>query len=166
MRIFTVGSNDAGQRLDKFLTKALPTLPKSLMYKYIRTKKIKVNRKRAEQNTMLSPGDEVQLFIREEFFDLPQNDTEALYRIKPKLSIVYEDENIMLLDKRPGVLVHEDKEGGENTLIMHVQAYLAQKGEYDPKDELSFARAMQSHRQKYGRNSYSRKKCHCLACNE
>ncbi len=142
MRIFTVGSNDAGQRLDKFLTKALPTLPKSLMYKYIRTKKIKVNRKRAEQNTMLSPGDEVQLFIREEFFDLPQNDTEALYRIKPKLSIVYEDENIMLLDKRPGVLVHEDKEGGENTLIMHVQAYLAQKGEYDPKDELSFAPAL------------------------
>lgn len=142
MRIFTVGSNDAGQRLDKFLTKALPTLPKSLMYKYIRTKKIKVNRKRAEQNTMLSPGDEVQLFIREEFFDLPQNDTEALYRIKPKLSIVYEDENIMLLDKRPGVLVHEDKEGGENTLIMHIQAYLAQKGEYDPKDELSFAPAL------------------------
>ena len=142
MRIFTVGSNDAGQRLDKFLTKALPTLPKSLMYKYIRTKKIKVNRKRAEQNTMLSPGDEVQLFIREEFFDLPQNDTEALYRIKPKLAIVYEDENIMLLDKRPGVLVHEDKEGGENTLIMHVQAYLAQKGEYDPKDELSFAPAL------------------------
>ena len=142
MRIFTVGSNDAGQRLDKFLTKALPTLPKSLMYKYIRTKKIKVNRKRAEQNTMLSPGDEVQLFIREEFFDLPQNDTEALYRIKPKLSIVYEDENIMLLDKRPGVLVHEDKEGGENTLIMHVQAYLAQKGEYDPKDELSCAPAL------------------------
>lgn len=142
MRIFTVGSNDAGQRLDKFLTKALPTLPKSLMYKYIRTKKIKVNRKRAEQNTMLSPGDEVQLFIREEFFNLPQNDTEALYRIKPKLSIVYEDENIMLLDKRPGVLVHEDKEGGENTLIMHVQAYLAQKGEYDPKDELSFAPAL------------------------
>lgn len=142
MRIFTVGKNDAGQRLDKFLSKSLPTLPKSLMYKYIRTKKIKVNRKRAEQSTMLSVGDEVQLFIREEFFDLPQNDTEALYRIKPKLSIVYEDENIMLLDKRPGVLVHEDKEGGENTLIMHVKAYLAQKGEYDPRDELSFAPAL------------------------
>lgn len=142
MRIFTVGKNDAGQRLDKFLSKSLPTLPKSLMYKYIRTKKIKVNRKRAEQSTMLSVGDEVQLFIREEFFDLPQNDTEALYRIKPKLSVVYEDENIMLLDKRPGVLVHEDKEGGENTLIMHVKAYLAQKGEYDPRDELSFAPAL------------------------
>ena len=142
MRIFTVGKNDAGQRLDKFLGKALPTLPKSLMYKYIRTKKIKVNRKRAEQNTMLALGDEIQLFIREEFFDLPQNDTEALFRIIPKLSIVYEDENILLLDKRPGVLVHEDKEGAENTLIMHVQAYLAQKNEYDPHDELSFAPAL------------------------
>lgn len=142
MRTLTIGKNDAGQRLDKFLSKALPTLPKSLMYKYIRTKKIKVNRKRAEQNSMLAVGDEIQLFIREEFFDLPANDTEALFRITPKLTVVYEDENIMLLDKRPGVLVHEDKEGGENTLIMHVKAYLAQKGEYDPRDELSFSPAL------------------------
>ena len=139
MRTLTVGRNDAGQRLDKFLTKALPTLPTSLMYKYIRTKKIKLNRKRAEQKTMISEGDEIQLFIREEFFDKPEKDLGALYRIRPKLSIVYEDENILLLDKRPGVLCHEDKEGGENTLIMHVKAYLAQNGEYDPDDEQSFA---------------------------
>lgn len=142
MRIITVGKNDAGQRLDKFLTKALPTLPQSLMYKYIRTKKIKINRKRAEQKSILSEGDEIQLFIREEFFDKPEKDTAALYRIKPKLSIVYEDENIILLDKRPGVLCHEDKEGGENTLIMHVKAYLAQNGEYNPEDEQSFAPAL------------------------
>ena len=114
----------------------------SLMYKYIRTKKIKVNRKRTEQSYMLCEGDEIQLFIKEEFFDSPEKDTGALESIKPKIEIVYEDDNIILCNKRPGVLVHEDKEGGENTLIIHIQAYLCQKGEYDPSEEQSFAPAL------------------------
>ena len=142
VRIIKVEQNDAGQRLDKFLSKAVKGLPMSMMYKYIRTKKIKVNRKRAEQNQMLVSGDEIQLFIREEFFDSPERDDGALRRIKPKLDIVYEDENIMLLNKRPGVLVHEDTAAAENTLIMHVKAYLCQRGEYDPDKELSFAPAL------------------------
>ena len=142
MQIITVKKNDAGQRLDKFLAKAVKGLPTSLMYKYIRTKKIKVNRARTEQKYMLCEGDEIQLFIREEFFASPEADTGALLRIRPKLEIVYEDDNIMLLNKRPGVLVHEDSEAAENTLIMHVKAYLAQKGEYDPNEEQSFAPAL------------------------
>ena len=91
---------------------------------------------------MLAEGDEVQLFIKEEFFDLPEKDNGALSAITPKLSIVYEDKNILLLNKRPGVLVHEDTAGGENTLILHVKAYLYQKGEYDPEAEQSFAPAL------------------------
>ena len=142
MRIITIKKNDAGQRLDKFLSKAVKGLPTSMMYKLIRTKKIKVNRKRAEQNYMLCEGDTVQLFIRDEFFDSPEKDTGALSRISHKLSILYEDENIILLNKRPGVLVHEDTEGAENTLIMHLQAYLYEKGEYDPDAENSFAPAL------------------------
>lgn len=142
MREFTIKKNDAGQRLDKFLTKSVKGLPTSMMYKLIRTKKIKVNRKRTEQNYMLCEGDIVQLFIREEFFDSPEKDTGALSRIKHKLTIVYEDENIILLNKRPGVLVHEDTDGAENTLIMHLKAYLYSKGEYDPKQENSFAPAL------------------------
>lgn len=142
MRILTVNKNDAGQRLDKFLSKAVKGMPQSLMYKYIRTKKIKVNRKRTEQSYMLVEGDEIQLFVKEEFFDAPQKDTGALETIIPKIEIVYEDDNIILCNKRPGVLVHEDKEGGENTLIMHIQAYLCQKGEYDPTAEQSFAPAL------------------------
>lgn len=142
MRELTVKKNDAGQRLDKFLTKTVKGLPQSMMYKLIRTKKIKVNRKRAEQSYMLCEGDTVQLFIREEFFDSPEKDNGALSRIKPKLSVVYEDENIILLNKRPGVLVHEDTEGADNTLLMHMKAYLYQKGEYDPKEESSFAPAL------------------------
>lgn len=141
MRILTIGKNDAGQRLDKFLTKAVKGLPKSLMYKSIRTKKIKLNRHRAEPDTMLSEGDEIQLFIREEFFDAPEKDDGALARITPSLDIVFEDENIILINKRPGVLVHEDTEGGdgENTLLVRLRAYLYQKGEYDPAREQAFA---------------------------
>ena len=141
MKILTVGKNDAGQRLDKFLTKAVRGLPKSLMYKSIRTKKIKLNRRRAQPDDMLCEGDEVQLFLREEFFESPESDRGALYRIKPALDIVFEDENIILINKRPGVLVHEDDEGRDNTLLMHLQAYLCQKGEYDPDSEQSFAPA-------------------------
>ena len=142
MRELTIGKNDAGQRLDKFLTKAVKGLPQSLMYKFIRTKKIKVNRARCEQNQILNEGDEIQLFIKDEFFDAASKDTGALTAIKPKLDIVFEDEHIMLLNKRPGVLVHDDAEGGENTLIMHIQAYLCGKGEYDPVSEQSFAPAL------------------------
>lgn len=144
MREINIGKNDAGQRLDKFLTKALD-LPIGLLYKSIRTKKIKVNRKRAENNTVLSEGDTIQCFLAEEFFaKLDQTDDVSLSfaNIKPKLDIVYEDENIMLLNKRPGVSVHEDEDSKVNTLIAHVQAYLYQKGEYNPKDEQSFAPAL------------------------
>lgn len=142
MRVLQIGKNDAGQRLDKFLSKAVRGLPLSMMYKAIRTKKIKVNRARAKENQVLFEGDEIQLFIKDEFFDVPAHDDGALSAIKPKLSILYEDENILLLNKRPGVLVHEDAAGGENTLILHVKAYLYQKGEYDPDAEQSFAPAL------------------------
>jgi 23S rRNA pseudouridine955/2504/2580 synthase len=142
MRIIRIEKNDAGQRLDKFLSKAVKGMPMSMMYKSIRTKKIKVNRKRCEQSYVLCEGDEIQLFIRDEFFDSPEKDDSALARITPKLNILYEDDNILLLNKRPGVLVHEDTDGGENTLIMHVKAYLYAKGEYDPDKEQSFAPAL------------------------
>lgn len=140
MRELTVGPNDAGQRLDKFITKALD-IPMSLLYKSIRLKKIKVNRKRAENNTMLCEGDTIQCFLSDEFFEkkVSRNSFES---ISVHLDIIYEDENILLLNKRPGVSVHEDEDGSTNTLITHVQAYLYQKGEYLPENEQSFAPAL------------------------
>jgi 23S rRNA pseudouridine955/2504/2580 synthase len=144
MREIKIAKNDAGQRLDKFLTKALD-LPVGLLYKSIRTKKIKVNRKRAENNTVLQEGDTIQCFLAEEFFGKLDNTDEvslSFDKIQPKLDIVYEDENILLLNKRPGVSVHEDEDSKVNTLIAHVQAYLYQKGEYNPKDEQSFSPAL------------------------
>lgn len=144
MRELTIGKNDSGQRLDKFLTKTLYGMPVSLMYRLIRQKKIKVNRKRAENGQMLSEGDTLQLFISDEFFESGEKSgtSGALSRVRTNLDIVYEDENIMLLSKRPGVLVHDDKEGQNNTLLFHAKAYLFQKGEYEPEREQSFAPAL------------------------
>lgn len=144
MRELIIGKNDAGQRLDKFLTKTLFGMPPALMYRLIRQKKIKVNRKRAENGQMLCEGDTLQLFIAEEFFEGGEKggDKDELLRVRPKLDIVYEDENILLLSKRPGVLVHDDKEGQNNTLLFHAKAYLYQRGEYDPAAEQSFAPAL------------------------
>ena len=90
MRIITVKKNDAGQRLDKFLSKAVKGLPTSMMYKLIRTKKIKVNRKRTEQKYVLCEGDEIQLFIKEEFFDLPEKDTSALESMANECDLIVE----------------------------------------------------------------------------
>lgn len=142
MRSFVINKNDAGQRLDKFLSKAAKGLPASMMYKSIRTKKIKVNRKRAEPDYRLLEGDVVDIFLRDEFFASPEKDEGAVERIEPKLTILYEDENILVVNKRPGVVVHEDADARDNTLIMHIKAYLYGKGEYDPTEEQSFAPAL------------------------
>ena len=127
MKILEVKKNDASQRLDKFLQKSLKSMPASLMYKLIRTKKIKVNRKRAEPKMMLAEGDTVQCFISEEFFS-EEKDTGALFAVKPKLDIIYEDENILLINKPVGVLCHEDTDGNTNTLIFHIRRTLRRTG--------------------------------------
>ncbi len=141
MRELKIMSNDAGQRLDKFITKTLD-LPPSLLYKSIRLKKIKLNRKRTEGAAILSEGDTVQLFLADEFFEKKPKRVDGLFKITPHLSIIYEDENILLLNKRPGVSVHEDEHSETNTLITHVLAYLTQKGEYVPDEEQSFTPAL------------------------
>jgi 23S rRNA pseudouridine955/2504/2580 synthase len=137
MREFKINKNDAGQRLDKFIGKAVKNLPSSLLYKSIRTKKIKVNRKRATIDQILNEGDSVLLFISDEFFtDAPSH---VQLKMTPRLDIIYEDENVMLLNKRPGMLSHPDDAEPGNTLIDHITTYLYQKGEYDPEAENSFA---------------------------
>ena len=143
MKEFTIGANDAGQRLDRFLAKAVPLLPASLAQKYIRIKRIKRNGARAERDTRLETGDVLQLYINDEFFDKPREDNAYLTVATPKLNIVYEDENILLVDKRPGLAVHPH-DGAEygRTLIDHIQAYLYQKREWSPRAENAFTPAL------------------------
>lgn len=141
MKSFNITKNDAGQRLDKFISKSCPALPKGLMYKYIRTKRIKVNSRRADISTKLSVGDTVDAYINDEFFisRAPKYD---FLNASPKLSVVYEDENILLADKVQGLLSHPDKEEYNDTLIGRIQRYLYEKGEYDPETENSFKPAL------------------------
>ena len=143
MKELTVGPNDAGQRLDRFLAKAVPLLPASLAQKYIRIKRIKLNGARVERDTRLAAGDVLQLYINDEFFDKPRQDNAYLTVASPKLTIVYEDDQILLVDKRPGLAVHPH-DGAEygRTLIDHIQAYLYQNREWNPRGEHSFTPAL------------------------
>ncbi len=142
MRELTIGKNDAGQRLDRFVSKSLPLLPPALLQKYIRIKRIKVNGARAQRDQRLQTGDVLQLYINDEFFDQPKEDNLFLSLWKPSLDIVYEDENLMLLNKRPGLVVHADETEKVNTLINHIQAYLYQKREWNPRWENAFTPAL------------------------
>ena len=142
MKEFVIGPNDASQRLDRFLAKAVPLLPASLAQKYIRIKRIKLNGGRAERDTRLQTGDVLQLYINDEFFDKPREENMFLTLFRPVLDIVYEDENLMLLNKRPGLVVHADETEKVNTLINHIQAYLYQKREWNPRWENAFTPAL------------------------
>ncbi len=141
MKSFTIGQNDAGQRLDKFITKTMPSLPKSLMYKYIRLKRIKVDGKRAEISTRLQLGSIVEAYINDEFFAPAEKKLDFMSASR-SIEIVYEDENIILVDKRQGVLVHPDENQYTDTLISRIQRYLYEKGEFDPTAENSFSPAL------------------------
>ena len=142
MKELVIRKNDAGQRLDRFVGKAVPLLPEALLQKYIRIKRIKLNGKGAKRDTRLCEGDVLQLYINDEFFEKPREENSYLKVGTPKLDIVYEDENILLADKKPGVLCHSAGVWDYNTLIANIQAYMAQKGEWKPKEENSFAPAL------------------------
>ncbi len=143
MKELTIGHNDAGQRLDRFLAKAVPLLPASLAQKYIRLKRIKLGGKRVERDTRLREGDVLQLYINDEFFETPSEENAYLTVSAPKLNIIYEDKNILLVDKRPGLAVHpHDGAQYGKTLIDHIQAYLYAKREWRPREEHSFTPAL------------------------
>ena len=142
MKELKAGSNDAGQRLDRFVGKAVPLLPEALLQKYIRIKRIKLNGKAAHRDTRLAAGDVLQLYINDEFFEKPREENAYLKVNKPRIDIVYEDEDILLLDKKPGVLCHSAGAWDYNTLIANVQAYMAQSGQWKPREENSFAPAL------------------------
>lgn len=137
MKSFVISENDANQRLDKFLQKAVPLLPKSLMYKSLRTKRIKLNGKRAEISTRLSVGDTVSLYLNDEFFEADKQAYDFL-AAPADIELVYEDENILLINKPAGLCVHEDNDNTPDTLIRRIQHYLYKKGEFLPEKENSF----------------------------
>ncbi len=145
MRELTVNKNDASQRLDKFLTKKFKDMPISLLYKYIRTKRVKVNGKRAKENYILNEGDALSLYIPDEFFDERHELPFLRAKNKSDIKVCYEDENILITDKEKGLLCHSEdpddtkSEAETDTLIDRIKAYLYRKGEYKPESEHTFA---------------------------
>jgi len=142
MKEFIISDNDAGQRLDRFVTKAVPLLPASLLQKYIRIKRVKVNNKGAKREYKLVVNDMVQMYINDEFFDKPTEENVYLKITDPSLDILYEDNNIILVNKPVGILCHSDEGFDHSSVIARLQAYLYQTGEWRPREENSFTPAL------------------------
>lgn len=134
MKKYVAGSNDAGQRLDKYLAKLLTGASMGMIYKWIRKKRVKVNGKKQEISYQLQVGDVLELYINDEFFE-EEKELPSFLKKKVQLSVAFEDENILIADKPSGMSAH----GEENCLIDNIQAYLFQKGEYNPQKEHTFA---------------------------
>ena len=145
MRQIVISENDGGQRLDKFLQKFMPALPQALMYRYLREKRVRINGEHCKSGERkLKQGDVLSLYIRDEFFKAPSA-ADAFAHKKARLSVVYEDANLLIAEKPAGQLCHAGEgDGAENadTLIDHIKAYLRERGEYDPEKEQSFVPAL------------------------
>lgn len=142
MKSFTAGPNENGVRLSRFVEGVTKDMPRSIMYKAFRDKRIKVNGKRAEPDTRLSAGDLIELYINDEFFPVGKPTAKtAKPRRQPPVTVVYEDENFAVLYKPAHLLCHSDRTGDAN-LVDAFAAYLEAKGEYDPHAEKRFAPAL------------------------
>lgn len=142
MREITINKNDSNQSLVKFLCKTLPKMPVSLVHKSIRKGRVRINGKKiSDPKVTLRCGDVLSLYINDEFFENEPNDRDFLLA-PTTLNIVYEDENILLLNKQAGLAVHDFDGSGADTLINRIIHYLYDKKEYDPDMENSFVPAL------------------------
>lgn len=136
MESLIITENDSGQRLNKFLEKVFPNLPKSMMYKSIRKKNIKVNRKRCDAKDILLAGDVVDIYINEKFLSKP-TDKNQFALFDKNLNIVYEDDNMIIVNKPVGLKSQPDY-AGEDNLIDRINGYLIKSGKFDYESEKSF----------------------------
>ena len=134
----TVGENDAGQRLDRFLMKLFPDLRSGVINKAVRSKDIKLNGKRTEISSRLVKNDKVYIFLPDSLLETKNNEDDFM-AAGDRLKVIYEDKNILLADKEQGLVVHSDESKTADTLINRIKKYLYLKGEYEPENEQSFA---------------------------
>ncbi|MBP3656006.1 MAG: RluA family pseudouridine synthase [Clostridia bacterium] len=133
MKSFTIDQQWDGRRLTRFLQKTLPAAGVGMIRKFLRTGRVRVDGKRGGEETVLAMGSVVEIYVEDSLFDAPQREDPFYSKIHPKLTILYEDAHIMLLDKRPGLICHPDEGEKVHTLLTYAQAYLYQKGEWDPR---------------------------------
>ncbi|MCF0258743.1 MAG: RluA family pseudouridine synthase [Erysipelotrichaceae bacterium] len=134
MKEIKIQTNDAGQRLDRFLSKAFPNLKKSAMFKAVRNKKIKVNRKRTTHDYRLQEGDVILLFLPPDMLEEKQKSE----GVKGDLNVVYEDDSLLVANKPAGLLSQKDEAGDQDSLNGRILYYLREKGDWNPEREASF----------------------------
>ncbi len=140
LREIIINKNDAGQRLDRFLIKFMPRLPQSMLYKGLRKNAVRINDKHAKKpDIRIEEGDCLKLYFSDEFFS-EEKDLKIKKAKKPE--IVYEDDNIIVVNKQPGLPVHIDEQRTEDNLLSRIWYYLYEKGEYKPEKEHSFSPAV------------------------
>lgn len=141
MKEFIIKQNDSGQRIDKFITKSMPELPKSMMYRLIRTKDVKINGKRCAVDTVLNEGDIVRIYVKDDVSAPKQHDM-SFMNAPSKPEIVFEDENILVAFKPVGLDAHSNSTSTSDTLVNRIKHYLYNKGEYVPENENTFSPAL------------------------
>ena len=142
LKEFVIAASDDGRKLEKWLMREMPLVGMGLRKKYFRLKRYKLNGRPAREDARLAKGDVLQIYLNDEQFEKPRREDPFLSKIRPNLDILYEDDSVLLADKRPGLMAHPDAHEKVNTLITHIQAYLYQKGEYDPAAPGAFAPAL------------------------
>lgn len=140
MKSFTAGINDDGVRLSRFCEKVCHHIPKSLLHKSFRNKRIKVNGKKQIAEYKLKEGDLIEMYLNDEFFEVSEAKTFAPVEFD-KLDILYEDENVLFFFKPMGLLCHSDDKY-ESNLVDMMQSYLFEKSEYSPDKENTFTPAL------------------------
>lgn len=136
MKSFIITDKDSGTRVDRFILKTFDRLPKSLMHKEIRKKNIKVNKKRCTPEQVLNTGDLLELYLNDDVLQIKQKHYDFL-RASDDLDIIYEDDNIILINKKVGVLCHPDGKDYIDNIVARVKKYLYNKQEWNP-DTSSF----------------------------
>ena len=145
MREIVITANDAGRRLDRFLRKYLPGAPLGEIYKMIR-KDVKVGGKRVNESYILNEGDVMALYLSDDSFEkarggLKGGAAKAGGKAKRSFSIIYEDDDILVVNKPYGLLTHGDSHEKKNHLANQVKDYLIETGAYDPRAEKVFSPA-------------------------
>lgn len=140
MKKIIIERNDENQRIDRFLSKYMDKASKGFLQKMIRKKRIKLNGSRAYSEDIVKKGDEISLYLAEETISKFQSNPEDI-KVNMELDIIYEDKNIILVNKASGQLSHSNKEEGES-IVKGVKKYLIDKGEYNPKEEKTFSPAI------------------------
>lgn len=140
MKELIIHDNEAGQRLDKLLRKYLSEAPGSFIYKMLRKKNIVLNGKKATGNEHLRKGDSVKLFLADDTitkFQAAGKTVEENIKNTVKLDVIYEDQNVIFINKPSGMLSQKAKET-DVSVVENVTAYLLESGQLTKENLQTF----------------------------